>query len=219
MKKNLFIRILSFIFPVTTNKYQSNFSGTIEITLFNGKKMVDTENANYSYGSLQKILKFGLHKIPLDKIESILILGLGAGSVIETLQKLNYNNTITAVEIDPLMITIAKEEFGIANSDTTTIIKADAFEFLKQHQHSFDLIIIDLFIDTEVPNLVYESEFLVNLKNSINTNGWFIFNAALTDNNEKQTQTLETFFNASFNLQTFKKVRNTNTLLIGQKNG
>ncbi len=80
------IRLLSYIFPIT-KKIESEYNGTLEITWHNGKKHLNTKNANYSYGSLQKILKIGLQKIDLTNCKNILILGLGAGSVIETLDK------------------------------------------------------------------------------------------------------------------------------------
>ncbi|GLB50148.1 spermidine synthase [Neptunitalea sp. Y10] len=204
--------------PVTTNTYESDYSGTIEITMFNGKKMVDTENANYSYGSLQKILNFGLKKIPLQNINSILVLGMGAGSVIDSLRKkFNYQKEITAVEIDPLMITIAKEEFGITNNQNTTILNDDAFKFLEHNKNSFDLVIIDLFIDTEVPDLAYNQNFSNLINNTTAHKGWFIFNAALSHTNKTHAHTLEDYFKKYFHLQFFKKVRGTNTLLIGHK--
>ena len=102
------IRLLSYILPIT-KRIESQYNGTLEITWFNGKKHLNSKNANYSYGSLQEILRIGLQKIDLLNCKKILVLGLGAGSVIETLRKdLNYNNHITALEIDPVIIEIAK---------------------------------------------------------------------------------------------------------------
>ncbi|MBT8393734.1 MAG: spermine synthase, partial [Bacteroidia bacterium] len=110
------IRLLSYIYPIT-KKVESKYSGTLEITWHNGKKHLNTKNANYSYGSLQKILKFGLQKIDLSNCKDILILGLGGGSVIDTLVKdFEYENHITAIEIDPVIIEIAKEEFNLSEN-------------------------------------------------------------------------------------------------------
>ncbi len=78
-----------------TRKVTSKYSDTLEITWYNGKKHLNTKNANYSYGSLQAILKFGLEKIELKHMNSILLLGLGGGSVIETLrQDFNYQKQL-----------------------------------------------------------------------------------------------------------------------------
>jgi hypothetical protein len=43
-------------------------SKSIEITWTNGELVLDSENTNYSYGSLQRILRLGLKSIGFDKI-------------------------------------------------------------------------------------------------------------------------------------------------------
>ena len=109
------IRLLSFFYPIT-RKVKSDYNGTIEITWYNGKKQLNTKNANYSYGSLQKILKTGLQKIELNHCKNILLLGLGGGSVIKTLRDdFDYQHYITAIDIDPVIINIAQEEFNITD--------------------------------------------------------------------------------------------------------
>jgi len=132
------IRLLSYIYP-TTRKVKSDFNGTLEITWYNGKKHLNTKNANYSYGSLQKILKIGLQKIDLSQCKKILVLGLGGGSVIKTLQQdFNYKNHITAIDIDPIITDIAKEEFEVTKSKNLEIICTDALLFMQQNKKQFD---------------------------------------------------------------------------------
>jgi hypothetical protein len=62
-------------------------SKSIEITWTNGELVLDSENTNYSYGSLQRILRLGLKSIGFDKIikmNHVLILGV-AGRCSKTL--------------------------------------------------------------------------------------------------------------------------------------
>ena len=54
---NIFKKIASYIYPIKLTEIPSDRSGSLEITLVNGKLVVDSENDNYSYGSLQKVLK------------------------------------------------------------------------------------------------------------------------------------------------------------------
>jgi len=165
------IKYLSYLYPIT-RKVKSKYSDTLEITWYNGKKHLNTKNANYSYGSLQAILKFGLEKIDLKHINSILLLGLGGGSVIETLREdFNYQKHITAIDIDPVIIDIAKTEYQLENNSNTTIICEDALQFVKTKSSQFDLIIIDLFIDIAVPKPFLEVSFWDDLMNSKSTNG------------------------------------------------
>lgn len=211
-------KILSFVWPVT-KRFHSEINGSLEVTYINGKKVLDTKNANYSYGSLQKILEFGLRKVDLKNVENILVLGMGGGSVIHSLRtKFEYKKNIVAVEIDSQIIKLAKEEFGIAPSEELQIIEGDAFEFVKNSNSKFQLIIIDLFIDLNVPPIFYEKEFCENVSNLLEKQGSIIFNVGV--NLEKQSVTTEKIianFGSGFQFRAHSKVNRTNSLLIGKK--
>jgi spermidine synthase len=143
----------------------------------NGKTLLNTSNVNYSYGSLQRVLKFSLDQIDLIKTENILVLGLGGGCVLKTLRNdFNYSGNIIAVDIDPVIIDIADKEFGIVADSKTFIICADAFDFVKNDSTNFDLIIIDLFIDNKIPDKFLLQEFWRELLNKVRSNGNIIFN-------------------------------------------
>lgn len=169
-------KIISYIFPIT-RKIKSEYNGYLELTLMNGKTLLNTSNANYSYGSLQRVLKFSLDQIDLLKTENILVLGLGGGCVLKTLRNdFNYSGNITAVDIDPVIIDIAAKEFGIVTNNNTLIICADAFDFVRNDNNNFDLIIIDLFIDNKIPEKFLLQEFWRELLNKVKSNGNVIFN-------------------------------------------
>ncbi|MCB0464146.1 MAG: fused MFS/spermidine synthase [Aequorivita sp.] len=211
-------KLLSYIWP-TTRRFYSEINGTLEVTYVNGKKVLDTENANYSYGSLQKILEFGLTKVDLKSVENLLLLGMGGGSIIHSLRNtFEYSNNIVALEIDPEIIKLAKEEFGIITSEKLQIIEGDAFQFLKTSKEKFQLIIIDLFIDLTVPPVFYEKEFCENIANALQNEGSFLFNVGINlEKNSKTLETLTSHFGKGFDLQILQKVNGTNTLIIGQK--
>ncbi|MBN2869155.1 MAG: fused MFS/spermidine synthase [Flavobacteriaceae bacterium] len=212
-------RLLSYIYPIT-KKINSKYSDTLEITWYNGKKHLNTKNANYSYGSLQQILKFGLKQIHLKNIKNILVLGLGGGSVIETLRKdFNFKKQIYGVDIDPVIIDLAKEEFNLKTDQNLKIFCQDAIQFLEENKLHFDLIIIDLFIDTEVPNFVLENTFWEAILKSVSAKNQIIFNAALHQNNDQKLAGIISFLNQNkYKTDTLNKVNGTNTLLIAQRN-
>lgn len=208
-------RILSYLYPIT-KKIESDINGTLELTWHNGKKHLNSKNANYSYGSLQQILKFGLDKVDLTKVNSVLLLGLGGGSVIETLRKdFNYQKPITAVDIDPVIIEIAKEEFQLSTIDNLHIVCQDALEFTISTHKTFDLIIIDLFIDTQVPDQFLEIPFwkqVVALKTS---SGVILFNASLETNLGSKLTTVIHFLKSHvFKVAVYEKVNHTNTIIL-----
>ena len=212
------VRLLSFIYPIT-KKVKSEFNGTLEITWYNGKKHLNTKNANYSYGSLQKILKIGLQKIDLINCDNILILGFGGGSVIKTLRKdFSYTNSITAVDIDPVVINIAKEEFNVSKFGNLDIICDDAIHFVEKNDKQFGLIIVDLFINTEIPSQFYQIPFWKNILKSSADEASILFNASLDSNNDSIITNIASFlFKNKFQIEKLEKVNKTNTLLIAKR--
>ena len=210
-------RLLSHIYPITKT-IKSNFSGTLEITTKNGKKHLNTKNTNYSYGALQMILKFGLDKIDLKKVNSILLLGLGGGSVIQTLRDdFKYQKHITAVDIDPIIIDIAKTEFNIKNSSVLKIICQDALQYVNQNTQQFDLIIIDLFIDIHVPKQFLELSFWEDIIKSKSTNGVILFNGSLEKEKSQDLKKVITFLQSKvYKVVIYDKINEVNTVVITQ---
>lgn len=210
-------KTLSYLFPFT-QKIQSEYNGIVEITWSNGRKILDSEHTNYSYGSLQRILKFGLEQIDLRKSTNALLLGLGGGSVIKTLRdEFNFTNKITAIEIDPVLIDLASNEFDIKTSEQLDIISGDASEFVQNTSETFDLIIVDLFIDNRVPEIFYSTEFWGNITRITSSTGYVIFNAAVSPPSPTLISNLLIFLKKSFSIELFTKVEGTNTILIAHK--
>jgi len=212
------VRLLSFIYPIT-KKVKSEFNGTLEITWYNGKKHLNTKNANYSYGSLQKILKFGLDKMDLSKCNKVLVLGLGGGSVIKTLGKKSASDrSIIGVDIDPVIVEIAKEEFKLSKIDNLKIVCDDASNYMDKNKSKFDLIIVDLFIDTEIPSPFFEIPFWENIVKAIPKKGSILFNASLDSKNELDIINIASFlFKNKFEVEKLEKVNKTNTLVIATR--
>lgn len=211
------VKLLSYIYPIT-KKVKSVVNGTLEITWYNGKKHLNTKNANYSYGSLQRILKYGLDKLDLTSVRSILVLGLGGGSVIETLKTdFSYQGIITAVDIDPEIIDIAKNEFQIEPSKQLHIVCDDAYRYVKNTSETFNLIIIDIFIDVEVPKQFLEIAFWEHIIKIKSANGAILFNASLDTELSQQLEVVISFLKSHlYHVEVFKKVNDTNTLVIGK---
>lgn len=210
-------KLLSYLYPIT-KKVKSEINGTLEITWYNGKKHLNSKNANYSYGSLQRILKFGLEKLDLKNVNSILVLGLGGGSVIETLKTdFNYQNQITAVDIDPQIIAIAKNEFQIETSKKLNIICDDALHYIENTPDTFDLIIIDLFIDLTVPEQFLDLSFWETTLKRKSASGSILFNASLDKELSQKLEHIISYLKSHiYQVDVYKKVNQTNTVVIGK---
>lgn len=171
------LRLISYYFPIS-KKIPSVHSGVLELKFVDGKMLLDSGYSSHSYGTLQKVLEFALRHIDLSNIQTVLLLGLGGGSVIKSLRgKFRYEGRIEAVEIDPLMITIADEEFGVADDTRTQIICGEASIYVARETKTFNLIIVDLFTDNHLSENILSEEFWRALKDRVSFNGYIIFNS------------------------------------------
>lgn len=197
---------------------ESAYSGTLELNSWMGTTTLDSANANYSYGSLQKVLRTGIEITGLEYVNTILVLGMGGGSVIQTLRnEFNYQGNITAVEIDPEVIRIAEEVFNIASDAHLKIHCADASQFVKECTETYDLIIVDLFIDDMVPEVFTQLPFWQSVSKWLSDSGKFIFNVSIHEKDAENIFRLRSNLDSLFETALYQKIQNTNTLIIGQK--
>lgn len=209
-------RPLSYLWPLTKN-YDSNFSGKLEVTWINGRKVLDSANANYSYGALQEVMDAGLGEVQADRAAPVLVLGLGGGSILALLRKkYGYYGKITAVEWDAAIIEIAKKEFKIETFQPLEVRCEDAEAFVRNHSTRYGLIIIDLFLDLKVPAQFFSDTFWKNVLGLLQPGGKVLFNAGVSSAHEEEIDQL--LKSAGFGIHFRKKenVYGSNTLLLGE---
>ena len=215
-------KYFSYLNVIPERTYQSTYNGVLEINWLNGKKILDTKNTNYSYGNLGKVLHKGLKSVTTDfrsEETSILILGLGGGDVVKQLRN-NFKSyaTITAVEIDPVVIEIALKEFDIIPNSKLEIVNNDANVFLKYTKERYNLIIVDLFNDVTIPDFVFQTEFIKSVYNVLDFNGSIIFNTFILSDvhkvrNKKFVENLKRYFS----VEEFANLYGHNHLIITKK--
>jgi len=216
-------KLFSYLIPITIFKQKSTISQSIEVTWVNGELVLDSNNTNYSYGSLQRILKKGLQKIGFEKIKSmnhILVLGVAGGSVIKTLlNDVKYEGKITGVEIDSEIISIANTYFQLHEIPNLTVIIDDAFEFVLKTQEKYDLIVIDIFQDTMMPNFLFEDFFTDRLGVILESKGSVLFNTMITQSlhNERNLKYISKFNTKQYKVKSIPRVEEHNELIILEK--
>ncbi|WP_264509627.1 spermidine synthase [Flavobacterium sp. N1719] len=215
-------KYLSYLIPINVVKKKSTVSKTLEVTWNNGQLVLDSKNTNYSFGSLQRILRKGLKYIGFERIrnfKSILVLGVAGGSVIETLvEEIQFKGQITGVEIDADILQIAKDYFKIDRFANLELIADDAFEFILKTKEHYDLIIIDIFQDTQMPNFLFQDFFIQRINALLKTEGFILFNTmVLTDKDRARNLDYRKKFNADFSLRMYPKVEEHNELFTIKK--
>jgi spermidine synthase len=215
-------RLLSFLLPVKIHQKKSVYSKNLEVTWNNGYLVLDSENTNYSYGSLQRVLKRGLKYIGYDRIrnfQSILVLGVAGGSVIETLKKeIKFEGQITGVEIDPVVVELATKYFGLGKYNNVSIVIDDAFEFVLKSKEKYDLIIIDIFQDTTMPNFLFEDFFINRINFLLKVNGFILFNTMILNKNDSERNfDYRNKFDSNYSVRLYPKIEEHNELFTIKK--
>lgn len=216
----MFKKLFSYIIPLNIFKQKSTISQTLEVTWTDGELVLDSKNTNYSYGSLQRILRKGLKFIGFERIQTmdkVLVLGVAGGSVIKTLvDEIHFEGKITGVEIDKAIIGIANEYFHLDQIQNLEIVIDDAFEFVLKTKDKYDLIIIDIFQDVRMPNFLFEKFFIDRICFLLNSKGFILFNTMILSDKQKQLNL--DFFNAfdatKYTVTKLHKIEELNELII-----
>ncbi len=185
--------VASYFWDIPVETCNSQVSGRLEVKLRNGRYVLDSAHANYSFGSLHRLFRRIFRNIRLGENppESVLLLGLGGGSVIHILRKeYRLDIPVTAVESDPEVIRIADRYFGPARHGNVEIVREDAAKFVAREQRRYGMIIVDLFIDDNVPGSFLQAAFLKDCKRILRDEGRIIFNFI------KESRTQDNNFNS-----------------------
>jgi len=113
----------------------------------------------------------------------VLIVGLGGGAMVRFLTHHEPQLHIDAVEIDPAVVRLAEEYFGVRSGGNVRIHTADVVAFVESTAERYDLILMDAFLrpssDTDatgVPTGLKTLAFLDRLKQALAPGGVVAFN-------------------------------------------
>ena len=215
-------KLFSYFIPINIYRKNSAVSKSLEVTWNNGELVLDSMSTNYSYGSLQRILRKGLKYIGFERIrdfESILILGVAGGSVIKTIvDEIKFKGRITGVEIDATIIDIANRYFELDKIQNLEIVIDDAFEFVLKTKLKYDLIIIDIFEDTKMPNFLFQDFFINRINSLLNLNGFILFNTmVINKKQEERNRVYKSKFGDDYSVRLYPKVEIHNELFTIKK--
>jgi spermidine synthase len=180
-------KLFSYVIPIKEAEFRSKISGTLELTWEKGKLVLNSSNANLSFNHLHKVLRGAMEQAGLRKrsVFRVLNLGLGAGSSVHILRsEMKKNPFIRSIEIDPVIIQIADRFFDVNEDPKHDIILADAIEYLNQEKESYDLYIVDLFIDDIVHGEVMFVSFLRGLMHHAMPNATILINSMQNERSE-----------------------------------
>lgn len=200
-------KILSYLFEIHLETTSSEYHEALHVSYSRGRYQLSTENAIYSFGDLYTNYFRAFEAIDLDnrKVEKVLILGFGLGSIPMMLeQHFDKKYKFTAVEIDEEILYLAHKYVTHELTSPIETICTDAAFFVQQCEEVFDIVCVDLFLDDIIPDNFQKQAFLQHIKKLIAPKGILLYNRLALSNDDKAKNI--TFMNNEF-LPIFPKGR------------
>lgn len=95
-----------------------------------------------------------------DSPQRVLIVGLGGGTIPMVLRKHYPELTIDVVEIDPVVVDVARKFFGFREDEKMRVYVDDGRRFIERRRQLYDIIFLDAFSADSVPYHLATQEFL-----------------------------------------------------------
>ena len=197
---------LSHLFEQKLLSIQSEHNGTLEVLLNAGRLRLNTANATYSFEDKYDAFFDTFKALHFEQrsIGEALILGFGLGSIPVMLQKnFQQNAHYQAVEIDPVIVDLAKQLLDTEILLQISFFCGDAFAFVQQQankpqaqRHQYNLIAVDIFNDLSTPPPFFTEQFLQPLSQLLSSKGVILFNTLRYD--VATSQQSKAFFKNTF---------------------
>ena len=147
--------------------------------------------------------------------ESILVAGLGGGSIPMTFGDLFPDALIDVVEIDPAVVSVAREFFLFEETANMHVHVNDARVFIKRavlEGRKYDYIMLDAFTGDYIPEHLLTREFLDEVKQILNPDGVLVANTFSTSRlYDHESVTYQRVWNEFYN---FKLPTSGNRIII-----
>ena len=190
LKKCSWRKWASWFDEIPIESCESDLSGKVEVAWVNGRKVLNSERANYSFGSLYRVFQKTFRQIPLQShaFDKVLILGFGAGGTALILRHdYAFTGTIHGVERDSKIIKLAGSHFPQGYASADKIFEADAYQFVQNCKPgSYDLVIFDVYVDLYIPEHFQQPAYIDALDAVMRKEGMLIYNKVMSGNPDKR---------------------------------
>lgn len=133
--------------PEIIKTFRSDFNGEIKLIRYVNEYRLDAGGLTQSGSVMVWIWSAAVKNLLPNNFQpkNILLLGLGGGSAIFWLRRRFPKAHLTAVEIDPVMIDLARKYFKVGKIKNLKIVNTDAVEFIKNTKDNYSLILMDCY--------------------------------------------------------------------------
>lgn len=157
-------------------------------------------------------------------IKRALFIGLGGGTGPKTFLKTYPKMQIDVVEIDPVVIRVAKEYFALPEDRRLRVTEMDGRVYLQRSRARYDVIVVDAYgtgpYGSYLPYHMATTEFFAIARQKMNNGGCLVFNAVGTFGglNDNVVRSLLATLRSSFEaVYVFKAKSSLNTVYVAMK--
>ena len=140
--------------------------------------------ANPLQGHFEYTEFFHLPWIWNTNLSSVVMIGLGGGSIPRSYARYYTNVLVNTVEIDPAVFRVATQYFSFKESPTQRVHIEDGRVFLRRCQTNYDAVFIDAYLEglygSAIPYHLVTKEFFTLARDHLTTNGVLVFNCVGT---------------------------------------
>lgn len=175
--------------PKVIYKTSSKYNSDIEVVESKGVKRLvvndQTQSIDPNSPQAEKMVwgrAVRLIKEEVPELHTLMLLGLGGGTMPHILHREFPGVVIVSVEIDDVMVNVAKHYFDVDKIPNHYIIVDDACRVIIQPEtfnlkpQSFQVLVVDIFVGDEYPDLGESGNFLAHVCKMVMPGGLIIFN-------------------------------------------
>lgn len=141
---------------------------------------------------------------------SVLVIGLGGGSLPRALAAALPAARIDAVEIDPAVTRVARQYFNFAPGPNVSVIEEDGRAYVKRALRAgrhYDLVMLDAYDHEYIPEHLLTREFLQEVKSLLTSNGVVAANTFSSSKlYDSESVTYRAVFGEFYNLKSANRV-------------
>jgi len=112
----------------------------------------------------------------INDAKSALVLGVAGGTALHQLVETWPEIEVTGVDLDPAVLDVAREHFGLAGHDRIDLVAEDARWYLATNDRQWDMIVVDLYVTGHIPFFVTTREFFALVHERLSENGIMMMN-------------------------------------------
>jgi spermidine synthase len=153
-------------------------------------KVGDPDHLELAYA---KVVPVGLALVEAPK--RILVVGLGGGTVPGFLHKHYPRTRIDVVDIDPVVVDVAKRFFGFREDENLRAYVDDGRKFIERCRDPYDIIFLDAFGADSIPYDLATREFLLAVRKALTPKGVVVGNVWSNYSNPLYESMIRTYEN------------------------